>query len=85
MSEILLFDIFEPQSGDGVSTGGVYPSRIRWVIVLPREIFKKYTPKESISCNFIIYIFSIPFFSCGLSYTCQWIAMHSDDGNKLTI
>jgi len=32
--------MFEPQSGDGVSTGGVYPSRIRWVIVLPRETLR---------------------------------------------
>ena len=56
MPEILLFDIFEPQSADGVSTGGAYPSRIRWVIVLPRENFKKYTQNESISCNFIIYM-----------------------------
>jgi len=41
MPEILLFDIFESQSGDGVSTGGVYPSQLRWVIVLPREKIKK--------------------------------------------
>ena len=33
MPEILLFDIFEPQSGDGVSTGGV--------ILLPGENSKK--------------------------------------------
>ena len=41
MPEILLFDIFERQSGNRVSTGGVKPSRIRWVIVLPREKIKK--------------------------------------------
>ena len=41
MPEILLFDIFEQQSVDGVSTGGVYPSGIGWAIMLPRENFKK--------------------------------------------
>jgi len=27
--KILLFDIFEPRSGDGVSTDGIYPYRLR--------------------------------------------------------
>ena len=40
MPEVLLFDMFVPQSGDGGGVWGggdtreVYPSRIRWVIVL---------------------------------------------------
>jgi len=42
MPEILLFDMFELRSGDGMSTGGVYLSRIRWVIVLLKYIFEKY-------------------------------------------
>jgi len=41
MPEILFFDKFERQSGYRVSTGGVYPSRIRWVIMLSRENIKK--------------------------------------------
>jgi len=56
MPEILLFDISEPQSGDGVSTGGVYPSRIRWVIVPPRENFKS-TPKMKASPAISLYIY----------------------------
>ena len=46
MSEILLFDIFEPQNSDGVSTSEVYPSCIRWVIVLPQRKFEKWTQKK---------------------------------------
>jgi len=37
MPEILLFDIFEQRSGDGVSTPVLYPSRIVGVVVLPQE------------------------------------------------
>jgi len=54
MPEILLFDISEPQSGDGVSTGGVYPSRIRWVI----EKNLKSTPKTKTSPAISLYISS---------------------------
>ena len=41
MPEILLFDIFEPQSGDGVSTTVLYLSRIVGVVVLSQENFEK--------------------------------------------
>ena len=40
MPEILLFDMFVPQRW-GVGTDGVYPARIRWVIVLLKEKMKK--------------------------------------------
>ena len=73
MPEILLFDIFEPKSCDGVSTGGVYPSRIRCANVLPRENFKKQTQKESISCRHRLFFFNsffLMWFIVQLSMNC---------------
>ena len=83
MSDISLFDMFEPRSGDGVSTSvplpykedGCAPPRKKW----------KVEPKENISCKFrhIFLHFQFLFFSCALLYTWQSIAMLSDDGNRL--
>jgi len=41
MPEILLFGILEPQSGDGMSTGGGTPLFKGAIIVLPQEHFEK--------------------------------------------
>ena len=54
MPEILLFDTSESQSGDGVSTGGVYPSRL-----CSPEIFLKSGPNQKTSLFlmwFIVYL-----------------------------
>ena len=46
MPDILLFDIFEPQSGDGVSTGTVYPSRVSLWLCTGNTCFEKETHKN---------------------------------------
>ena len=69
MPEILLFGILEPQSGDGMSTGGGTPPFKGAIIVLPQEHFEKKTQKKaSPVCNFrhVFFVFSIPIYSCAL-------------------
>ena len=39
MPEIVLFDMFEPRSGDGMSMAVFYPSRIVGMVVLHQELF----------------------------------------------
>ena len=82
MSEILLFDI-----GNGMSSRRcVPPPFMVFLIVLPQEFFEKYTKKKC-SCNFRHNIFHFQF--THLRYfiytkSCQWFAMLSCDGNRLT-
>ena len=39
MPEIVLFDMFESRSGDGMSMAVFYPSRIVGMVVLHQELF----------------------------------------------
>ena len=64
MPEILLFDIFEPRIGNGMSTGGVHtsPFNIFFKNVLPQENFEKYTQKKAFPAISDIF-FSFPLHS----------------------
>ena len=60
------------------------PFRGLWLCSLEKMLKIRPKRKHLLQFQTYLFVFSIPLYSCALLYTCQWFAILSDDGNRLT-